>query len=386
MNINYTDFPALAWVACDDQSLEGSPKFDSYRSQEAAFLKRSIALPSIFDSIASYNSIKDKFSSYTHQNFLISESLKQKIQNKERLCKFWQSNYLRDERAASSGIVIVDVKRKIHYVYIIWTVEETKDLTGEEGNYFAVELFHGDRCMGFEEAIILTRGGITIAPSGHYRLGKGKEMGEYISFVFAVLGYVKSKGVSVPVNNEINQTREMIYFADYYRSAGTILGKEFYHANPNPSISSHTCLLNRILFDVVFYSDALSEKEIKDWEDNQMIKSYFDYVEGIPFFVLDFGSWSIKTPINLRSMASNQDIEEWLKETANVVSIYIVDATTNIILTERMICIKTSDLRECKKVLKEQLSLYSNGLQVLEKIYQIVEKRNNELILASIMN
>lgn len=46
-------------------------------------------------------------------------------------------------------------------------------------------------------------------------------------------------------------------------------------------------------------------------------------------------------------------------------------------------CIKNKDLMECKKVLKQQLSMYPTWQKVLEKIEQLLEQMNNDLVKAS---
>ncbi|MFX1707259.1 hypothetical protein PV783_25040 [Chitinophaga sp. CC14] len=386
MSINYSDFPSLAWVKCDPQSLEQAQKFGGYRQQEEEFFSRSEALPMIFDSIAIRNSRHKELPNCTHQNFLVSDSLIHVIKAEKWWWNFWRSNYLRNEKAAASGVAVVDAKNKIHYVYIIEEAAETLDMTGFEGNHIAVELFYGDRCVGFEEGIIKANGTIDITPWGHYKLGAKKELGKYISFVVGLLGYAKSNGLSKLVPADLNQTNELIYFADHYLRAGTIEGKEFYQANPNPGISLHAILPTVSLFDVAIYTDGLSEQEMKDWTNNQNITAQFDFIEGIPFFVVDFGSWSINSPINIRSIARLEDIEGWLMQTGNAAHLFLVDATTNIIIAEKVICIKNKDLVECKKVLKQQLSMYPTWQKVLEKIEQLLEQKNNDLLIASILN
>lgn len=159
------------------------------------------------------------------------------------------------------------------------------------------------------------------------------------------------------------------------------IGEKFDHQNPFPGYSSHSIRLNETFFDVVIYEESLSEQELSDFKSNEHTIFSFYYEETIPFFLVDFGSWSIAPGINIRSIIKGKELDRWLEGSANTVNIFLVDAYKSILIAKQTIEIQTAVALHCRSVLKGQLAVYSSAQEIIKKLMVIAKKTSGTIVI-----
>ena len=136
------------------------------------------------------------------------------------------------------------------------------------------------------------------------------------------------------------------------------VGQPFPLHNHARGIEETRISFNESFFDIFFYLKRAGTEDIKTFRKGPLKYGVFES-QNIPFFILELGSnWTVDTSLNILKVKEDK-IEQWLNSEANAITMYCIDADTNIILGMRLIGILPTVAEKIRDVLDEQLNMYN---------------------------
>lgn len=122
--------------------------------------------------------------------------------------------------------------------------------------------------------------------------------------------------------------------------------------------------VNGAFFDVLYYIKDPKPTDIETWRKDKIV--YGVYVEaGIPFFLIDFtpANWNFDLTLNIFKVQENE-IDDWLNGEGNVITLFLIDADSNILCAMRTISILSSVSEKIRDVMEKQTDVYSSSDEV----------------------
>lgn len=115
------------------------------------------------------------------------------------------------------------------------------------------------------------------------------------------------------------------------------VGKRFPRPNPHPGTERAEALTNPAFFDVLFYSQS-AKADAAFWKTGTVRAYFYAHDGSLPFLVLLFVEPRLTLEVTLNALLLPADVrEDWFKSPADVVSLYLIDATTNKLAQHRII-------------------------------------------------
>lgn len=158
------------------------------------------------------------------------------------------------------------------------------------------------------------------------------------------------------------------------------VGKPFPHPDQKaPGQDAARVMFIGEFFDVLIYS-TMPEADKKAVTQGPLRYGVYQK-DDIPFFLVDFnGAISFDMPMNINKVDQAQ-VDTWLNAKANLVTLYLLDARTNILLGIRAIGLKSAVAEQIRDILEKQDEHYTSPSAVDEAIILI----ENELTTADMM-
>lgn len=126
-----------------------------------------------------------------------------------------------------------------------------------------------------------------------------------------------------------------------------------YQATGQESIKA---LMTGGLFDILFYS--LNPVDDRALFNRGLLRYGLYEREGLPFFLIEFpGHFSFDVPLNIRKIDPDA-VADWVKSDANDLTLYLVNARSNIIEGIRLIGLRPELIAQLRQVSREQLARY----------------------------
>jgi|SanBayMetagenome_1026888.scaffolds.fasta_scaffold00460_4 hypothetical protein len=108
--------------------------------------------------------------------------------------------------------------------------------------------------------------------------------------------------------------------------------------------------------------------------------------ENIPYFLLEFSNtpWVVEGSFHV--IGGNEDINEWLENTSNVMSCFLIDCNTHLLKAMRVFSVASNVIDEIKNNCREQRQRYSKQSEILEQMKWIEARfSTQQMILKSEM-
>jgi hypothetical protein len=120
------------------------------------------------------------------------------------------------------------------------------------------------------------------------------------------------------------------------------VGELFPHEQFCTGREQHVAIVTNSFFNVLMSLNRISKKE-KELFTNGSLTAYLFERKGIPFLVLDFGEgFSIDMSIDA-SMFDEEFRGEWMASDSNLITLFLVEASTGVLEAMRMIGVGFAD-------------------------------------------
>lgn len=200
MDITYNNYPGLLFTSYNKDTAPDELPFEVASQAVRMYLSRSTGFHEMWAIIGTKNSLDDTATNYelSDRNFSRIDS-NHDFRNSQFRAFF--ENYVKPKYGN------IAFKEGGHYVYLLLSKQETKQLKNADGRYMAVALFRQNFFIGFEEAII-TEKGLKVMETGHYE--GGMDVGGYLSFCIIALAYANQANPSLTHYEKIKETLWML--------------------------------------------------------------------------------------------------------------------------------------------------------------------------------
>lgn len=160
------------------------------------------------------------------------------------------------------------------------------------------------------------------------------------------------------------------------------VGQPFPLHNHASGIETNRIEFNEGFLDIVYYIKNGSTEDIKTFRKGGLSYGVFES-QNVAFLLIKYQgvNWAYDCSINIYALKKESDIENWLNSEANAITMYLIDADTNILLGMRMIGVQPKFAEEIRNILDEQLNLYKSKENVDTIIDRIVKNFTNDLML-----
>lgn len=120
------------------------------------------------------------------------------------------------------------------------------------------------------------------------------------------------------------------------------VGKLFPHEQFCTGREQHVAIVTDRFFNVLMSLNRISKRE-KELFSSGKLSAYLFEQKGIPFLVLDFGEgFSIDMSIDA-SMFDEEFRREWMASDSNLITLFLVEASTGVLEAMRMIAVGFAD-------------------------------------------
>ncbi len=147
------------------------------------------------------------------------------------------------------------------------------------------------------------------------------------------------------------------------------VGKRFPHPEYLNRGEITTAIINSAFFDVVCVIGGISPNEKKDWSKGKLSVLLYEK-EQIPFVVFAFDTWNFDVSININKVQQNK-IDDWLNASGNIINLYLVEASSGVLVAMRMISIPASMAEKIRDMCETQSELSAQHIDL--KIKSILE-------------
>ncbi|WP_270087232.1 hypothetical protein [Sphingobacterium sp. SYP-B4668] len=103
----------------------------------------------------------------------------------------------------------------------------------------------------------------------------------------------------------------------------------------------------------------------------------------VPFFIIDLPTWNFDVHINIFKVSDREARDSWLNAEGNIINLYLVDATTNILHGMRNISVSKPVSEEIRDILEAQLSTNEKDTEVEQKIGQVQSSLSTDAMINS---
>lgn len=151
------------------------------------------------------------------------------------------------------------------------------------------------------------------------------------------------------------------------------VNKPFPISNPTPNVENVRPIINGRSFDVHYYIDSPSPKDIKTFRSNDLFFNI--YIEHhIPVMAIYYSSsnWSYDFTINF--LKEPEESRELFIQEGNAINLFLIDANTNILHAIRTIGMYYEGMDAIKKACIEQLNAYKNYMEVEKEIDRLLHQ------------
>ncbi len=144
------------------------------------------------------------------------------------------------------------------------------------------------------------------------------------------------------------------------------VGESFPIKNPH---GKNDCVIAAVVgqsFDVYCWANGLNSKEVQAWKRGMLRYGAF-IKEAIPFFLLYFPEikWPVDVSINiLAEKEHGRPYQDYLGSAANMVNLFLVDASSNTLKGIRMIGLDNSVAGEIRHACISQLDRYQTSDEI----------------------
>lgn len=160
------------------------------------------------------------------------------------------------------------------------------------------------------------------------------------------------------------------------------VGKLFPIHNQAQAIEETKINTNEGFFDVCFYSLHVAD-DAKMFTKGKLKYGVF-VKDHIPFFILDFvGGISVDASLNILKVKQDK-VEAWLNSRANGITLYLIDAQTNILHGMRFIGIKNKVAEQIRDACEAQDANYATHSEVDVKSFEIANILTTEQMMKMI--
>lgn len=122
-------------------------------------------------------------------------------------------------------------------------------------------------------------------------------------------------------------------------------------------------MLNTSFFDVLCVLNGISPEEKKDWRKGKL-SVYLYEQSNIPFICFAFENWNFDVNINIGKVDEDK-IDDWLNGEANIINLFLVEATTGKLEAMRMISIPVTMAERIRDICENQSEYSSDKIDLM---------------------
>lgn len=159
------------------------------------------------------------------------------------------------------------------------------------------------------------------------------------------------------------------------------VGESFPQPNILPGAERCIASLNTAFFDVLYYIQKPSSEDIRTWRKGKL--KYGLYAEkSVPFVIIDFpdARWNFDVSIDILKVYSEEQREDWLNGEGNIVTLFLINAGTNILEGMRTISVNFGE--KLRDILEEQCILYESSAEVDKEFNDIVSRLTTDNMMS----
>ncbi len=205
--LTYEKFPMLLFLSYETGDALAEIAFEVEDQSANDYLETSSLLGEIIQLIELN---KTKVIKLDHRNYLINDSLFEKVSLDEQFRQRESANFFITDIQPGTGTICVDPSWQ--YLYMLLDKGGSKKFKNVDGRYLSVALFKENFFIGTEEAVI-TEHEFTVLPTGYY--GQHPGPGSFVSPLVTLLSYIHKGNGGIKVANDINKTSEQVFYIDY---------------------------------------------------------------------------------------------------------------------------------------------------------------------------
>lgn len=140
------------------------------------------------------------------------------------------------------------------------------------------------------------------------------------------------------------------------------VGKPFPRPNPTPSTEGATALTNPDFFDVAFYS-LHAEEDAELWPTATVAPFLYVHEQALPFVVFLLVEAKLTVEVTLNALAVPEALRPaWLAATADAVSLFLVDAPTNVLTAHRLVTVGWAAV--LRRACQQQAATFASAAEV----------------------
>ena len=160
------------------------------------------------------------------------------------------------------------------------------------------------------------------------------------------------------------------------------VGKNFPYPNTSNGMEIARLSFNTNLFDVIYYINGSSGKDIQVWKKSKLKYALYQQAKiPFPIFLFPNQNWSFDLSMNIYK-AEEDKVEDWLNNDGNIVTLFLIDAKTNILLAMRTIGVKPKWSEKLRDILEDQWNEYDSAQKVDLAIDAILNTHSTSEMLA----
>lgn len=161
------------------------------------------------------------------------------------------------------------------------------------------------------------------------------------------------------------------------------VGAPFTKPNDTPGVDWCTARIVGPSFDVLYYVDGPSSREIRTFTD-ALLRAYVWIYEDIPFIAVSyFGTnWTYDITLTVASR-NNKDVSQaFIEGEGNTVNLCLIDASTNVLTALRTIGLPEDAVQTIKSAARAQIERYADEAEVLAVVNSVYTRMSTDDIIA----
>ena len=141
------------------------------------------------------------------------------------------------------------------------------------------------------------------------------------------------------------------------------VGEQFPSKNPLSGEDITIADFTSGFVDIKCFMTNPTDAEIKAWCTGRM--TYCLYTNrAVPFIVIDLPGFNLDVNINILKIKTEEQRTEWLNEEGNLITFFLVDAQTNVLVGMRAVSVHKELANKLKDTLEKQCEEYNTAEEV----------------------
>lgn len=161
------------------------------------------------------------------------------------------------------------------------------------------------------------------------------------------------------------------------------VGLPFPIHNEVPGVDRCTARLTGASFDVLYYISGANSREIKTFKDT-LLRLHVWIYDDIPFIAVSYlgETWTYDITLTVATRDKKDVSQAFIEGKGNAVTLFLIDATTNVILAMRTLGLTDSAAATIKEAARAQLERYEDEAAILTVVNRVYAELSTADIIA----